>query len=45
MRARYIGTLSTLAVAATMALGATALAADLPKEGTFSGDFFFRWYV
>jgi hypothetical protein len=39
MRARYIGTLSTLAVAATMALGATALAADLPKEGTFSGTF------
>jgi hypothetical protein len=31
------GTLSILAFTAAMALGVTAMAADLPKEGTFSG--------
>jgi hypothetical protein len=31
--------LSTFALGMTLALGAAALAADLPKEGTFSGTF------
>jgi hypothetical protein len=32
--------LSTFALGMTLALGAAALAADLPKEGTFSGTFY-----